>query len=227
MKKIFLLFFIILLLALIIINKSYGSQSINSDYLLGSVTTNNLNLRIGTSTNFESINKLSKGEQVKIYGKIGDWYIVQDNKNQIGVVNYQFINVENDLKNNLSEDENLLLSLINEHRQEENLSPLIIDEDLQNLARLKAKDLVENNYFSHTSPTYGSPFEMIRSNAISYKTASENIAGNNNIEKALESWLNSDAHKKNILSNDFNYTGIGIVDSIAYGKIIVELFIGR
>ena len=98
---------------------------------------------------------------------------------------------------------------------------------MQNVARLKAQDLVQNNYFSHNSPTLGTPFDMLKSNNISYKTASENIAGNSSIPAAVESWLNSESHKENILSNDYNYTGIAVVDSIAYGKIIVELFIGR
>lgn len=67
---------------------------------------------------------------------------------------------------------------------------------------------------------------MLKSHNINYKTASENIAGNSNISDAVKSWLSSESHKKNILSNDYNYTGIAVVDSIAYGKIIVELFVG-
>ena len=67
---------------------------------------------------------------------------------------------------------------------------------------------------------------MLKSNSINYKTASENIAGNSSLSDAVNSWLSSDSHRKNILSNDYNYTGIAVVDSIAYGKIIVELFVG-
>ena len=62
---------------------------------------------------------------------------------------------------------------------------------------------------------------------IKYKIASENIAGNSSLENAVISWMNSESHKQNILSNLYNYTGIAVVDSIAYGKIIVELFIGK
>ena len=68
---------------------------------------------------------------------------------------------------------------------------------------------------------------MLKNNSIAYKTASENIAGNSSIAGAVESWLNSDTHKENILSTNYNYTGIAVVDSIAYGKVIVELFVGR
>ena len=191
--------------------------------------------------NYDSIDLLKKNEYVRVYGKIGEWYIIQNEENKIGTANVKYItptteqkapvtNTEtiNEVSNtNLTNEESELLSLINMERQKNNLSNLEIDENLQNVARLKAQDLVENNYFSHISPVYGTPFEMLKKHSISYKTASENIAGNSSVSSALDSWLKSEDHKKNILSNDYNYTGIGIVDSIAYGKIIVELFVGK
>ena len=92
---------------------------------------------------------------------------------------------------------------------------------------MKAKDMVDNNYFSHQSPTYGSPFDMMRQFGISFKTAGENIAGNRTVEGAFKAWMNSEGHKKNILNSGFNYTGIGIVDSSKYGKMLVQQFIGK
>ena len=68
---------------------------------------------------------------------------------------------------------------------------------------------------------------MLKTYNISYKTASENIAGNPDLDNALQTWLNSESHKNNILSNNYNYTGLAVVDSIAYGNIIVQFFIGR
>lgn len=178
---------------------------------------------------------------LEFFGKIGEWYIIQNEKNQIGTVHINYITPTNEQKaaatnteiieivsyENLTQDESELLSLINKEREKNNLSALKVDDELQNVARLKAQDLVDNSYFSHISPTYGTPFEMLKSNKISYKTASENIAGNSSISGAFESWMNSESHKSNILSNDYNYTGLAVVDSIAYGKIIVELFIGK
>lgn len=210
------------------------------DFSLGIVNTDYLNMRSGTGINFDSISILTKNEYVRIYGKIGEWYIVQNEKNQIGTVHQKYITPTDETKaaatnseaiieipqNNLTSEENELLSLINAERQKNNLPEFQIDEKIQNVARLKAEDLVQNNYFSHISPTYGTPFEMLKSHNINYKTASENIAGNSSISDAVKSWLSSDSHKKNILSNDYNYTGIAVVDSIAYGKIIVELFVG-
>ena len=68
---------------------------------------------------------------------------------------------------------------------------------------------------------------MLKNHNITYKIASENIAGNPSLSGALDSWISSESHKNNILNNDYNYTGIAVVDSIAYGKVIVELFIGK
>lgn len=87
--------------------------------------------------------------------------------------------------------------------------------------------MVNKKYFSHTSPTYGTPFAMMINNGVTYKTAGENIAGNPSIEGAFNAWMNSEGHKKNILSNNYNYIGIGIVKSDTYGYILVTMFIGR
>ena len=95
------------------------------------------------------------------------------------------------------------------------------------MARIKAQDMVNNNYFSHTSPTYGSPFDMIKNFGISYKTAGENIAGNSSNSSAVNAWMNSEGHRANILNSSFNYTGIGVVSSAKYGKIYVQMFMGK
>lgn len=229
MKKIILCSLVIIMI-LSFISICFGIENQERKFQTGIVTTNSLNLRTGTDTSFPTISKISKNESVKIYGKIGDWYIVQCNDNQVGVANSKYISITEEsisANNGLSADENEVLSIVNKIRIDNNLSPLIIDDNLQNVARLKANDLVENNYFAHTSPVYGSPFEMLKSNSISYKTASENIAGNSNLEEAVNSWISSESHRKNILSNDYNYTGIGVVNSVTYGKIIVEFFIGK
>lgn len=127
----------------------------------------------------------------------------------------------------ISEEEQLLLNLINNEREEAGVEPLKIDMKLMEVTRLKAKEMVEKNYFSHQSPTYGSPFDMMRKHHIDFSSAGENIAGNRTIEGAVKAWMKSEGHKKNILNEKFGYTGIGIVDSPTYGKIIVQHFVGK
>lgn len=107
------------------------------------------------------------------------------------------------------------------------MQELIIDDELQNIARIKAQDMVDNNYFSHTSLTHGSPFDMMQNFGINYKTAGENIAGNSSNNGAVNAWMNSSGHKENILNNSYNYTGLAVVNSPKYGRIYVQMFIGR
>ena len=239
-NKICILTITISLITLTIFNHTLAMSDYEKlDYSLGIVNTEYLNMRSGSNITFDAIDLLTKNEYVRIFGKIGEWYIIQNEDDKIGTVHSNYINpvsnekaaatnsltIENE--NSLTEDENYLLNLINKERNKHNLEDLKIDSELQNIARLKAEDLVKNNYFSHASQTYGTPFEMLKTYNISYKTASENIAGNPDLDNALQTWLNSESHKNNILSNNFNYTGLAVIDSIAYGNIIVQLFIGR
>lgn len=126
----------------------------------------------------------------------------------------------------LNSDELQILTLINNYRTYNNQSNLIPLNSLQNIAYKKAEDLVKNNYFSHTSPTFGSTFNLIKQKNISYNLAGENLAGNISCSKAVEAWINSPTHKENILTSDYKYTGIAVVNSDIYGKIFVQIFIG-
>jgi uncharacterized YkwD family protein len=127
----------------------------------------------------------------------------------------------------LSQDEQKLLELVNKARADEGLEQLTIDENLMKVAREKAKDMTVNSYFSHQSPTYGSPFDMMRQFDNVFKSAGENIAGNKTVEGAFKAWMASDSHKKNILNSGFKVTGIGVESSETYGKVFVQQFIGR
>jgi uncharacterized YkwD family protein len=126
----------------------------------------------------------------------------------------------------LTVDEQKMINLVNVQRAKYGLTPLKINADLIQAARLKAKDMVENNYFSHTSPTYGSPFNMLRQFGISYRTAAENLAGAPTVEIAHESLMNSPGHRANILNPNFTDIGIGVISGSIYGKIFVQMFMG-
>lgn len=126
----------------------------------------------------------------------------------------------------LSNEEQEVLDLINEQRRQYGLPELKAYGELQRVAKLKARDLVNNKYFSHTSPTFGTPFEMLQKEGVTYKYAGENLAGNETGIKAVNAWMNSPAHKDNILDSDYEYTGIAVVDSEVYGKVYVQLFLG-
>lgn len=127
----------------------------------------------------------------------------------------------------LTADQQHMLDLINQERSKAGLGPLKIDSKLQTMAQAKSDDMVAKAYFDHTSPTYGSPFEMMKKFGISYTSAGENIAGNSSVDKAHAALMNSPGHKANILKASFNYIGIGVTASPKYGKMFAQDFVGR
>jgi uncharacterized YkwD family protein len=127
----------------------------------------------------------------------------------------------------LSADEQKMIDLVNAERAKQGLQPLIADLDLSKVARIKSQDMVDKNYFSHQSPTYGSPFDMMKQFGIVYTAAGENIACNQTVEKAHEALMNSTGHRANILSKDYTHIGIGIVDGGPCGKMFTQMFIRR
>ena len=84
--------------------------------------------------------------------------------------------------------------------------------------------MVQNNYFSHHSEVLGSPFEMLKSCGLVFDKAAENLAGNTTAEGAFYSWMNTEAQKANILSENYARTGIGVYNSPIYGQVFVQLF---
>ncbi|WP_281889167.1 CAP domain-containing protein [Paenibacillus sp. YYML68] len=127
----------------------------------------------------------------------------------------------------LSAEEQQMVDLVNKARAEQGLAPLAVDTKLSSVARLKSKDMVDNNYFSHQSPTYGSPFDMMKQFGISYRTGGENIACNQGVAAAHQALLNSPGHRANIMSKDFTHIGIGIVNGGPCGKMFTQMFIGK
>ena len=172
--KMFLLILIITIICILLITQSLAmSEYEKIDYNLGIVNTDYLNMRSGSNINFDAIDLLTKNEYVRIFGRINDWYIVQNEEDKIGTVHVNYItpvqeekasatNTEIIQENSLlTEDENYLLELINAERRKHNLNDLKIDKELQNIAILKANDLVNNNYFSHPSICFGSVWKII------------------------------------------------------------------
>jgi uncharacterized YkwD family protein/spore coat assembly protein SafA len=121
--------------------------------------------------------------------------------------------------------EQQVLQLVNVERGKQGLKPLQMDWELQRVARTKSQDMKAKGYFSHQSPTYGSPFDMMKQFGISYRTAGENIAqGQRTPQEVMNSWMNSSGHRANILKADFTHIGVGYE---ANGHYWTQMFIGK
>lgn len=127
------------------------------------------------------------------------------------------------LSANVSNFEAQVVTLVNEIRAENGLSKLTHNWQLSRVARYKSQDMADNGYFSHTSPTYGSPFQMMKQFGITYRSAGENIAkGYSSAQAVVNAWMNSAGHRANILNSSYTQIGVGYV---ADGNHWTQMFI--
>ena len=120
--------------------------------------------------------------------------------------------------------ESEVIRLVNEVRRENGLKALTANWELSRVARYKSQDMLNKGYFSHTSPTYGTPFQMIKAFGLSFRTAGENIArGYPTPQAVVNGWMNSSGHRANILNASYTQIGVGYV---AQGNYWTQMFIG-
>ena len=162
-------------------------------------------------------------------------------KNQVGITelisaNPQVKNINmiypgqslNIPSNHYQSIEQQVVNLVNAERAKVGLKPLISDWELARVARFKSEDMRDNRYFDHNSPIYGTPFQMMKSFGINYRSAGENIAaGQTTAESVMKAWMNSPGHKKNILSPNFTHIGVGYAKGGSYGHYWTQQFMSK
>lgn len=129
-----------------------------------------------------------------------------------------------EVNSSVSAFENEVIRLVNEARVKNGLKALKANWELSRVARYKSQDMVDKRYFSHNSPTYGTPFQMIKAFGLSYRSAGENIAyGQRTPQQVFDTWMNSSGHRANILNASYTQIGVGYV---ANGNYWTQMFIG-
>jgi uncharacterized YkwD family protein len=126
----------------------------------------------------------------------------------------------------LTDQSSRILKLANAERAKSGINGLIINRELNKLAAIKSQEMAEKGYFSHHSPTHGSPFDMMRAYGINYNYAGENLAIDKNADNAHTAWMNSKAHRENILNTNFTEIGIGIYAKTNSAFTYTQMFIG-
>lgn len=214
------------------------------------IVASDVNLREGTSLNHKVTGVLEKGTEVKILGKIDNWYAIYvPSKETVGVTDSKYVKTtaektagsnaiavsakvaasagDNILDVIIDKAEQEVLDILNSKRKDAGLEPLLLDASLQKVADIKVNDMVTNKYFDHKSPTYGSPFDLMRRSGVAFKSAGENIAGNKTGTAAANAWMSNENHKVNILNGDYKYVGIGVANDERYGRIFVVEFVEK
>ena len=180
------------------------------DFSTGLVTADVLNVRSGPGTNYPVVTKVKKNEYIRVFAGVGNWYIVQVEGDYVGAVSQQYVKPvyasgsTGESSNNTTQDTTIAAELTADEKE--------------------VFQLINEQRKANGLETLVIDAEVQR---VSYQTAGENIAGNSSNSAAVKAWMNSAGHKANILNGNFNYTGIGVVSGSKYGKIYVQLFVGR
>ena len=127
----------------------------------------------------------------------------------------------------LTDQEYTLHRLLNEDRARYGLNPLILDEELSRIARIKSQDMVTNRYFAHLSPTYGNVRSMLSSFGVSYLSAGENIARSRSVQHSNAAFISSEGHRRNMLSKSYTHVGIGVVTDPNGFVTVTEIFVRK
>jgi uncharacterized YkwD family protein len=275
-------------------NTNTGSQTSSLfsklDYSYATIT-DNINIRSGPSASTPISANLSKGDAVKVIGKLNGWYVVNvPNTNKVGCISPKYADLysaqpastkpaptrpipttpntpttpttptgtEKSSANptgtqkspavpsgsptgtnaptgtntptgsgTLTAQGSRILQQANAERAKVGAKPLTSNTDLNKLATMKSQDIVEKNYFSHQSPTYGSPFDMMKTYGVSYMYAGENLAIDSDADRAHNAWMNSEGHRRNILNPDFTEIGIGLYPKGNGSYAYTQMFIGK
>lgn len=125
----------------------------------------------------------------------------------------------------ISAQEENAFNLLNQDRIANGLSPLKLDPVLCTIAREKSRDMHINNYFAHTSPTYGSASEMLRHFGYSFRAVGENIAHHATVEKSQAAFMSSEGHRRNILGAQWTKAGVGVWKDSQGFVYVTQLFV--
>ncbi|WP_017474547.1 CAP domain-containing protein [Bacillus licheniformis] len=181
--------------------------------------------------NIQNMNQLSKADQEKIQSLLHSYMkqATQQPKASKPAASKEQTSQQKQntapASSSVSAYEKEVVELTNAERKKQGLKPLTLDEKLSKVARTKSQDMKDNNYFDHNSPTYGSPFDMMKKFGITYRTAGENIAkGQKTPQEVVKAWMNSEGHRKNIMNPNFTHIGVGYVKD---GNYWTQQFIGK
>lgn len=110
-----------------------------------------------------------------------------------------------------------IFNIVNKERVNAGLAPLSYNNTMEKYARIKSKDMGDNNYFSHEDLNGNLITTQMKNDGVSYKAWGENIAwisgalnATEIASKFMNNWMNSSGHRANILSTNFDSIGIGV-----------------
>ena len=128
--------------------------------------------------------------------------------------------------------EQRIFAAVNDERRAHGVPALRWSGAIAEQARHHSQRMLDRKFFSHIDPQFGDPSNRLSSAGIGWRTCGENIYeeygfGEDPVRSAIQSWLRSPGHRKNMLSGAFTHTGVGVAVSAHNGYTITQMFVGR
>jgi hypothetical protein len=121
-----------------------------------------------------------------------------------------------------------VIELTNRARAANGLGTLAENTQLSQAANAKARDMIKNDYFAHTSPSGRDPWYWMKKEGYEYKAAGENLAINfTNAKEEQSAWMKSQTHRANILNTQYQEIGVAVVEGKIDGQnsiVTVQMF---
>lgn len=125
-------------------------------------------------------------------------------------------------------DHKKIIELTNKEREEKGLAKVLENEALNNAARLKAENMLAENYWAHFAPSGKTPWDFILGAGYKFTFAGENLAKNfYNSEEVVAAWMASPTHRDNLLNANYQDIGIAVVEGVLNGQkttLVVQEF---
>lgn len=206
------------------------STNVNKNMYVSATKTS---VRSGEGTNYSILGTLKQNESVYVKKHMASGWSQVTYNNKVAYVLTKDL-TDKPSKPSVEENVSLesykqeVLRLVNIERAKEGLGSLCMDSQLSKVAQLKSQDMIDNDYFAHNSPVYGTPFEMMKSHGITYRIAGENIAmGHSTPQEVVNGWMNSEGHRKNIMNARFTNLGMGIAQAKSGRIYWTQMFTGQ
>lgn len=123
-----------------------------------------------------------------------------------------------------SDSEKQLFIAVNQTRIEKNLPLLQSNLLLTKIARDHSKAMIDEGYFGHIDPKGRSPYDRALAENLVFNSLAENLSFAPDSITAHEGFLHSKEHLKAMISTKYTRVGIGVYDTVKYGKMFTEMF---
>ena len=181
----------------------------------------------GVQANAETIDNSSKSKAVSTANgyKYNKHYWHTNNQNKPSTGNDASLNEGNTSNNTdaaisdkfMAQVEQAIFNKVNEERTKAGVAPLTYNTTMEKYARIKSRDMGDNNYFSHIDLNGNNITTKMKADGVTYKAWGENIAYIAGVtdptalaNQFMTNWMNSQGHKENILSTKFSSIGVGV-----------------